>query len=151
MCGHLAAGRRDASAALEVACPGAAWAGVGPPVGVRVLRVPSPCVQYCLPGDEQVTLGAGRRPQDSPSWALIGNQSLGGISTGFPGVAQTVKNLQCRRPRFGSWVRKIPWRRDRLPSPVFWPGKCQGPRSRAGYSPWGRKESGTAERLTLFC
>ena len=35
-------------------------------------------------------------------------------------VAQLVKNpLQCRRPQFNSWVRKIPWRRDRLPTPVF--------------------------------
>ena len=28
-------------------------------------------------------------------------------------------HLQCRRPRFDSWVGKIPWRRDRLPTPVF--------------------------------
>src|SRR5574337_668724 len=27
--------------------------------------------------------------------------------------------LQCRRPRFNSWVGKICWRRDRLPTPVF--------------------------------
>ena len=27
--------------------------------------------------------------------------------------------LQCRRSWFDSWVRKIPWRRDRLPTPVF--------------------------------
>ena len=27
--------------------------------------------------------------------------------------------LQCRRPGFDSWVRKILWRRDRLPTPVF--------------------------------
>ena len=27
--------------------------------------------------------------------------------------------LQCRRPRFNSWVGKILWRRDRLPTPVF--------------------------------
>ena len=27
--------------------------------------------------------------------------------------------LQCRRPWFDSWVRKIHWRRDRLPTPVF--------------------------------
>ena len=27
--------------------------------------------------------------------------------------------LQFRRPWFNSWVRKIPWRRDRLPTPVF--------------------------------
>ena len=34
-------------------------------------------------------------------------------------LAQLVKNLQqCRRPWFDSWVRKIPWRRDRLPTPV---------------------------------
>ena len=28
-------------------------------------------------------------------------------------------HLECRRPWFNSWVRKIPWRRDRLPTPVF--------------------------------
>ena len=28
--------------------------------------------------------------------------------------------MQCRRPRFDSWVRKIPWRREWLPAPVFW-------------------------------
>ena len=39
---------------------------------------------------------------------------------GFPGRLRQEKIcLQCRRPRFYSWVRKIPWRRDRLPSPVF--------------------------------
>ena len=27
--------------------------------------------------------------------------------------------LQGRKPWFDSWVRKIPWRRDRLPTPVF--------------------------------
>ena len=35
-------------------------------------------------------------------------------------ITQLVKNrLQCWRPRFDSWVWKIPWRRDRLPTPVF--------------------------------
>ena len=32
--------------------------------------------------------------------------------------------LQCRRPRFDSWVRKICWRRDRLPTPVFLGSPC---------------------------
>ena len=27
--------------------------------------------------------------------------------------------MQLRRPQFNSWVRKICWRRDRLPTPVF--------------------------------
>ena len=30
---------------------------------------------------------------------------------------------------------KIPWRRERLPTPVFWPGEFH-----RLYSPWGRKE-----------
>ena len=30
-----------------------------------------------------------------------------------------VAQLQCRRHRFDSWIGKIPWRRDRLPTPVF--------------------------------
>ena len=35
-------------------------------------------------------------------------------------IAQLIRIcLQCRRSSFHSWVRKIPWRRDRLPTPVF--------------------------------
>ena len=42
-------------------------------------------------------------------------------------VAQLVRiHLQCRRPRFDSWVWKIHWRRDRLPTPVFWPREFHG-------------------------
>ena len=45
-------------------------------------------------------------------------------------VAQMLKNLlQCRRPRFDPWVGKIPWRRERLPIPVFWPGEFHGLRN----------------------
>ena len=29
--------------------------------------------------------------------------------------------LQSGRPGFDLWVGKIPWRRERLPTPVFWP------------------------------
>ena len=28
-------------------------------------------------------------------------------------------HLQCRRLRFDFWIRKFPWRRDRLTTPVF--------------------------------
>ena len=36
-----------------------------------------------------------------------------------------VKNLpQYRRPQFDSWVGKIPWRRARLPTPVFLDFPC---------------------------
>ena len=36
------------------------------------------------------------------------------------------------------WVGKIHWRRERLPTPVFWPGEFHGL-----YSPWGHKQSDT--------
>ena len=52
--------------------------------------------------------------------------------------------LQCGRPGFGPWIGKIPWRRERLPTPGFWPGE-----SRGLYRPWGCKESDTPEKLSL--
>ena len=60
-------------------------------------------------------------------------------------VAQLVKiHLQCRRPGFDPWVGKIPWRRERLPTPVFCLGEFHGL-----YSPWGCKESDMTEQLSL--
>ena len=56
--------------------------------------------------------------------------------------------LQCGRPGFDPWVRKIPWRREWQATPVFLPGKSHGWRSLAGPSPWGCKELDTIERLT---
>ena len=58
--------------------------------------------------------------------------------------------LQCGRPGFNPWVGKIPWRRKWQPTPVLLPGKSHGLRSLAGYSPWGRKESDTTERLSFL-
>ena len=43
-----------------------------------------------------------------------------------------------------SWVGKIPWRRERLPTLVFWPGEFHGL-----YSPWGHVELDTTEQLSL--
>ena len=43
----------------------------------------------------------------------------------------------------------MPWRRKWQPTPVFLPGESHGQRSLAGYSPRGRKQSETTERLTL--
>ena len=54
-----------------------------------------------------------------------------------------------RENQFDPWVGKIPWRRKWQPTPVFLPGKSHGGRSLVGYSPWGRKELDTTERLHL--
>ena len=38
--------------------------------------------------------------------------------------------MQCRRPRFNPWVRRIPWGRKWQPPPVFFlPGESDGQRS----------------------
>ena len=61
-------------------------------------------------------------------------------------MAQRVKRLPAMRE---TWVGKIPWRRKWQPIPVFLPGESHGQRSLAGYSPRGRRESDTTERLSL--
>jgi len=87
----------------------------------------------CSAGDPSLIPGSGRSTGEGIgypfqySWASL--------------VAQLVKNLlQCGRPEFNPWVGKIPWRRERLPTPVFWTGEFHGL-----YSPWGCKESDMTE------
>ena len=59
-------------------------------------------------------------------------------------VAQLVKNPPAV---LETWVRSLgwedPWRRDWLPTPVFWPGEFRGL-----YSPWGLTESDMTEQLS---
>ena len=68
-----------------------------------------------------------------------------GIEPGSPAVqanstnGATRESLKCRRPRFNSCVRKIPWRRKCQLIPILLPGKFHGMRSLVGYSPWGCK------------
>ena len=60
-------------------------------------------------------------------------------------VAQLVKNPPAVwETWFSPWVVKIPWKRKRLPTLVFWPGEFHGL-----YSPWDHKESDATERLSL--
>ena len=74
----------------------------------------------CNAGDPGSIPGSGRTPGEGigyllqSSWASL--------------VAQLVKKtrLRCGRPGFDLWVGKIPWRRERLPTPVFWPGEFHG-------------------------
>ena len=60
-------------------------------------------------------------------------------------MAQPVKNPPAKQETwFDPWVGKVPWRRERLPTPVFWPGEFHGL-----YSPWSHKQSDTTERQTF--
>ena len=62
------------------------------------------------------------------------------VFLGFPG-GSAGKESACNEGYLGL---KIPWRREWLPTPVFWPGEFHGL-----YSPWGRKESDTTQQLSL--
>ena len=49
-----------------------------------------------------------------------------------------------------TWVQSLSWedprRKERLPTPIFWPGEFHGQ-----YSPWCCKELDTTEQLSLYC
>ena len=71
-----------------------------------------------------------------------------GLNPGLLHCRQTLKCLSHQgRAGFDPWVGKIPWRRKWQSTPVLLPGKSHGQRSLVGYSPWGRKELDTTERL----
>ena len=79
-------------------------------------------------GDPSSIPGSGRSARegiDHPlqySWTSLG--------------AQLLKNLPAMQETWVSpWVGMIPWRREGLPTPVFWPGE-----DHELYSPWGCKE-----------
>ena len=70
--------------------------------------------------------------------SLISLLGLNNIPVGLPWwLSGKSICLQCRRPRFDSWVGNISWEKKLQPTPVFLPGKSHGQRSLLGYSPWG--------------
>ena len=97
------------------------------------------------------------------AWRLLNSYKVGKKLVGFLQSNQLVGFLFCFyfvavwfrvnvwerikqwvRPGFDSWVGKARWRREGLPTSVFWPGEFHGL-----YSPWGGKESDTTEQLSL--
>ena len=91
----------------------------------------------CNAGDSGLIPGSGRSAGEGIGYPL--QYSWASL------VAQLVKNPPAVQE---TWVRslgwQIPWRRERLSSPVSWPGEFH-----ELYSPWGHKESDTSERLSL--
>ena len=63
------------------------------------------------------------------------------FSLGFPdsSVGKKSTSMQEILVRF-FWVRETRWRRDRLPTPVFWPGEFHGLDSPQGYQELGMIE-----------
>ena len=67
-------------------------------------------------------------------WISLQLQQKKKVKTALPVINGTSKQNQ--------WIYSCIWQ----PTPVLLPGKSQG-RSLVGYSPWGRKDSDTTERL----
>ena len=81
----------------------------------------------CNAGDPSSILGSGRSAGEGIGYPLQ-------YSWASP-VAQLVKNLPAVWETWvWYWVGKIPWRRERLPTPVFWPEEFHG-------GPWGPRGS----------
>ena len=67
-----------------------------------------------------------------------------------PQVASQV-NQKTQETRFDLWVGNIPWRRSWQFTLIPLPGESHGKRNLAGYSPWGHRQSDTAEVTEHAC
>ena len=65
-------------------------------------------------------------------------------------VAEMVKYLSVmQETRVHPWIRKIPWRREQQPTPVFLPGESHGQEAWWATVHGSSRESDTTERLSL--
>ena len=137
--------------------------GGPPPSAPPTLSSSGPCAGWprlWLPPCSSLSVSGCwcRAPRSRPVWLPFSRESsrrlqeslgcfgfdhgLGGAGRDFSGGSDGKSIcLQCRRPGFDPWVRKIPWRRKWQSTPVFLPGESHGQRNLVGYSPWGHKKS----------
>ena len=92
----------------------------------------------CNAVDHSSIPGSGRHPGEGIGYPL---------QYSWPSlVAQLVKNPPAMRE---TWVQSLGWKdpleRERLPTPVFWPGEFHGL-----YRPWGHKESDRTKWLSIL-
>ena len=126
--------------------------------GLKLIEVPA----WLVSGQRSLFLAFLLGPHKAPGWGCSRRWTLllwpslnlivsPNTITGFPnGSSSKDSACQRRRPKrlgFDPWVKKIPWRRERQPTPVFLPGESHGQRSLLCYSPWGHKELDKTEWL----
>ena len=58
--------------------------------------------------------------------SLRSNKAMVFRILGFPGGSAGKESTCNAGAGFNPWVGKIPWRRERLPTPLFWPGEFHG-------------------------
>ena len=70
---------------------------------------------------DQWTKCGSKSPEMRKSFHPVLNSSKASL------IGQLVNRLPARQEtQVDPWVGKIPWRRERLPTPVFWPGELHG-------------------------
>ena len=141
-CGHGAHGSRQRPWRLWPQCP-------------RQQRVPSEAVATSLQGSPS-RLGAGegrwcsggtetrrghaqRLTLHDPRTAAQQAPLSTGLYQGSPSGSAVKNPLTMQETWVRFWVRKIPWRREWQPTPVFSSEESHGQRSLVGYSPRGHK------------
>ena len=109
---------------------------------LQVVSGLSDCLRLYTWNNIQQRTGAHQMP------AMITKTSYGQIKNLFElprWLSGEEPTCQCRTLGFNPWMRKIPWRRKRQPTPIFLHEKSHGHRRLAGYSPWGCKELDTTD------
>ena len=99
-----------------------------------------------LPGEShgQRRLVGSQRAEHN--WSDLAGRQCVYVKPTLPIYRSAGKESACNEGDLGDpWVGKVSWRREWLPTPVFWPGELHGL-----YSPWGHKESDPTEGLSLF-
>ena len=114
-------------------------------IRIRIIHVPVCWAThlYCLLHIETTNLLVGKRNFKDILFCSS-KLSLACVSFNIllPKVTQMIKKLPTvQETLVNHCVRKIPWRREWLPTLVFLPEEFHGQRSLEGYSPWSQKES----------
>ena len=71
------------------------------------------------------------------------------MNMGFPGGSDGKESTCSGGTTSSHWVRKIPWRREWQPTPLFLLGEADEQKSLVGYRPWGCIELDRTERLSM--
>ena len=91
---------------------------------------------------EWIAISFSKRSSQPRDWTQVYRM----VGRYFPVWATAGKESACNvgRPGFDPCTGMIPWRREQLPTPVFWAGEFHGL-----YYPWGCKETDRTEQLSV--
>ena len=81
---------------------------------------------YSVPYDQCFSHNLFKTPLMKNGSSLRSNKAMVFRILGFPGGSAGKESTCNAGAGFNPWVGKIPWRRERLPTPLFWPGEFHG-------------------------